>query len=305
MPPFGCRRHHSDAPRATGVCVQEYWRVISGARSALEDPRISRTHTPGAARRPYETCKAFLAADADARYALLGRAARGGVGGSARISPRNAAFTARAVGNAAATSGARTTTFVPCAYRFAYLPRTPPLKSYSARMGLSRTWPVGFFISAPLAAAGLACTDEADVRLTLLRMVWVRRGVLAQGRRVSRKSVIVSLQLPAETRTDRAGIHSSEQGSGPRATGVCVREYWGVTNGARSAEATMQVELAQMDNLPPGSVILSAVEADGLEPLREALLAARRGRGPMPSTYSRPWRQICIRHSKLGRCSRS
>lgn len=48
------------------------------------------------------------------------------------ISARSARLTASAVGNAAATSGASTTTFVPSAYRWAYLPWIPVLKSYSA-----------------------------------------------------------------------------------------------------------------------------------------------------------------------------
>lgn len=51
---------------------------------------------------------------------------------------RKVLFTSAAVGKASATSGSSTTTFVPEAYRAACLPRTPPLKSYSARMLLLR-----------------------------------------------------------------------------------------------------------------------------------------------------------------------
>src|SRR5262245_3532316 len=42
---------------------------------------------------------------------------------------RSASLTALESGNTAATSGSSRTTFVPSAYRFAYLPRTPPRKS--------------------------------------------------------------------------------------------------------------------------------------------------------------------------------
>src|SRR6266498_4602479 len=52
------------------------------------------------------------------------------------ISPKvlSVEFTARAVGNIRATSGSRTTTLLPAAYRWACLPRTPPVKAYSARI---------------------------------------------------------------------------------------------------------------------------------------------------------------------------
>jgi len=46
----------------------------------------------------------------------------------------SASLTAFEVLNASATSGARTTTFVPRAKFAAYFPRTPPEKSYSGRI---------------------------------------------------------------------------------------------------------------------------------------------------------------------------
>ena len=98
--------------------------------------------------------------------------ARRGRAGSVRQSFRRAALTARAVGNASATSSSSKSTFVPCANRFAYLPRTPPLKSYSARMVSTSRTRLGFFffMDTPLAAAGWASAYESNARLATLCM---------------------------------------------------------------------------------------------------------------------------------------
>lgn len=83
------------------------------------------------------------------------------------MTTRNALFTALAVGNAAATSGASKTMFVSSANRAAYFPRTPPEKSYSSRI-FSRTAGrlrlLGFFIRFPFpTASGSSADDTGDV----------------------------------------------------------------------------------------------------------------------------------------------
>ena len=92
---------------------------------------------------------------------------------------RKARLTALPLRNSAATSGSSNTTFVPWAYRSAYLPRMPPEKSYSARSALevtrrlaARDFRFGvlalevllaFFILAPFTAARRSSADDADV----------------------------------------------------------------------------------------------------------------------------------------------
>lgn len=76
---------------------------------------------------------------------------------------RRARFTEAESGKAAATSGSRTTTFVPSAYRLAYLPRTPPRKSYSGRMvSGSDTFSGFFFIDLALKARRRPGIDKAN-----------------------------------------------------------------------------------------------------------------------------------------------
>jgi hypothetical protein len=76
---------------------------------------------------------------------------------------RSEAFTAFELENTLATSGSKTTTFVPCAYRRAYFPRTPCEKSYSSRID-SRLDLLGvFLIELALSTAGYSCTDDADI----------------------------------------------------------------------------------------------------------------------------------------------
>lgn len=53
---------------------------------------------------------------------------------AAFIRTRRASLTESASGNAAATSGSRVTIIASCGKRFTYLPRMPPVKSYSGRM---------------------------------------------------------------------------------------------------------------------------------------------------------------------------
>src|SRR5689334_4835592 len=83
------------------------------------------------------------------------------------MSVRSARFTALAFPKAAATSGSSTTIWLPGLRRAAYLPRTPPLKSYSRRIaalaGRRRDFGLGFFfIGLPLLAGGSAGTDDSD-----------------------------------------------------------------------------------------------------------------------------------------------
>src|ERR1043165_2553400 len=81
---------------------------------------------------------------------------------------RNASLASRAVGNAAATSGSRTTTELPAAYRDAYLLRGASRKSYSGRIS-SRggccsifSLPRVFFIVFPLSSSRSPSTDDPD-----------------------------------------------------------------------------------------------------------------------------------------------
>jgi len=80
-------------------------------------------------------------------------------------SARSASFTAVDVGNMSATSGSKTTTFVPSAKRAAYLPRTPFEKSYSGRIS-SPDFVRGvldvFFIMSSLTLGGESYGDDSD-----------------------------------------------------------------------------------------------------------------------------------------------
>ena len=73
-------------------------------------------------------------------------------------------FTSSAVGNWLETSGAKTTTLVPDAYRAACLPRTPLLKSYSGRILLETCAFVltRFFILSSFIASRESRADEPD-----------------------------------------------------------------------------------------------------------------------------------------------
>src|ERR1700690_1571344 len=87
-----------------------------------------------------------------------------------RLSDLSASFTAFEVLNVSATSGARTTTFVPRAKLAAYFPRTPPEKSYSGRISsLSCFCFLAAGILPPLASGRDSSTDEADA-LASMRM---------------------------------------------------------------------------------------------------------------------------------------
>ena len=78
---------------------------------------------------------------------------------------RNESLTASAVGKTLATSGASRTTLEPFAYRLAYLPLTPLLKSYSARMSFARL--VCFFILLSFTFTGRSSTDQAQTIASL------------------------------------------------------------------------------------------------------------------------------------------
>lgn len=78
-------------------------------------------------------------------------------------SARNELFTSSALGKTFATSDSKTTTFVPCAKRRAYLPRTPREKSYSARISGLADLLAAFFISFSFTFTGASCADDADI----------------------------------------------------------------------------------------------------------------------------------------------
>src|SRR6185312_8067260 len=61
-----------------------------------------------------------------------------------------------------ATSGSRTTTFLTCSKRPAYFPRTPPEKSYSARIPSPTRRLLEIRIASPLTPRGDSSTDDAD-----------------------------------------------------------------------------------------------------------------------------------------------
>src|ERR1035438_1364826 len=78
---------------------------------------------------------------------------------------RNASFASPELGNAAATSGSRTTTALPLMYRDAYLLGAARLKSYSGRISSASTWLtaaplLGDFFMVPSFMAG--CRPRAD-----------------------------------------------------------------------------------------------------------------------------------------------
>lgn len=76
---------------------------------------------------------------------------------------RSEMFTALELGNTLATSGSRTTTFVPCAKRRAYFPRSPCEKSYSSRIGFRAGLFDVFFIILAFPPADPSCADNANI----------------------------------------------------------------------------------------------------------------------------------------------
>ena len=97
--------------------------------------------------------------------------------GRSRRYIRRAWFTSRSLRKAAATSGSRSTTVLLLRYAFTYLPRTPPLKSYSARIGGSRRVDVdfraavgrllAFFITLSFSTTGKPSADDSNLVVTL------------------------------------------------------------------------------------------------------------------------------------------
>src|SRR2546427_230437 len=83
--------------------------------------------------------------------------------GTVRSRARRARFTALESGNAAATSASRTTMLLPSRTRAAYLPLTPPRKSYSFRISFTRPLSVRFFINSPLPPRRRPGADQADL----------------------------------------------------------------------------------------------------------------------------------------------
>jgi len=77
-------------------------------------------------------------------------------------SARSASFTDFESGKASANAGSRSTALVPLRYLSAYLPRTPPEKSYSALISGARRLEGGFFIAASFMLHRRACADRAD-----------------------------------------------------------------------------------------------------------------------------------------------
>jgi hypothetical protein len=81
---------------------------------------------------------------------------------------RNASLAAFALGNAAATSGSRTTTELPAAYFDAYGLAAARLKSYSGNMSSGSTaLRLGaFFIVLSFTPCSLACADNSNFFVT-------------------------------------------------------------------------------------------------------------------------------------------
>ncbi len=77
-------------------------------------------------------------------------------------SARSASLTDFESGKTFTNSGARSITLVPRRYLSAYLPLTPPEKSYSAFMSRVLRLEGGFFIVTSLTLRRQACTDQAD-----------------------------------------------------------------------------------------------------------------------------------------------
>src|SRR5262249_23288367 len=84
-------------------------------------------------------------------------------------SARRALFTDLGSGNSSATSGSRTTIIVPFANLLAYLPRTPPEKSYSGSMSSGSRLERAFFVLSPLLAGRESRADDSN-RLLKIRM---------------------------------------------------------------------------------------------------------------------------------------
>jgi hypothetical protein len=88
-------------------------------------------------------------------------------------SARNTSLTSPELGKAAATSGSKTTTVLPAAYRDANLLGEPRLKSYSGRMPPASTRPaptpllINFFMISSLVPGGQPGADDANSLLTL------------------------------------------------------------------------------------------------------------------------------------------
>jgi hypothetical protein len=82
---------------------------------------------------------------------------------SARMSFRSDAFTFFDVGKTFATSGSKTTTFVPSAQRRAYFPRRPCEKSYSSRIPFRSDLLDFLFIKSVLSTAFASGADDADI----------------------------------------------------------------------------------------------------------------------------------------------
>jgi hypothetical protein len=86
-----------------------------------------------------------------------------------RARARSASFTVFESGNKPATSGSSNMIFLPSKNRFAYFPRTPLLKSYSALISGSCSFFLGLFINFSLSSCRQACADNSDC-IRLLRM---------------------------------------------------------------------------------------------------------------------------------------
>src|SRR5258706_5627754 len=86
-----------------------------------------------------------------------------------RMSPRSALFRARSFGNAFATCGSRTTTFVASVTRRAYFPRArrPKSERLYSRRRLSDRFLLAFLIDLPLACGRGSGTDDPDCIATL------------------------------------------------------------------------------------------------------------------------------------------
>ena len=71
-------------------------------------------------------------------------------------------------GKTSATSGSRTTTLLPAAYRWAYFPRTPFAKSYSSNISGAELFSGSFSVGSPFSRRREPGTDDTDHYLTIM-----------------------------------------------------------------------------------------------------------------------------------------
>ena len=127
--------------------------ALQAAAANLDQPLIvlhRRRAATGNAARQILKASGILAASHPAAAALF----------ATSTSARRASFTDFESRNTLATSGSRMTMFAPSPYRSAYLPRTPPEKSYSSRNSSIRPVSGSFLISSPFFGCRQPSADQ-------------------------------------------------------------------------------------------------------------------------------------------------